>query len=400
MDLLWTTTIGNIMARIIPPQMRTHSYADAIAKGNRNAMMQQQMGQNVQNMDMAREQHQSNLQSADLNRAKQGLGMMLQEGRFVGDQPTYNMWLTKYGQMGIIDPNQMQREYTPEYMSQVLGQASKKAQQFTLSPGQTRFSPEGQEIASIPKETAPIQPETDPVAPWRNIADPGKRDEAKIRFGAKAESRIEKLEKDAAGLSAMNNDLDRFIHLNETNRTGSEYNIPLVGGAIGGVRSMADAEFQEMRSISDKLTPRMRQGMPGAASDRDVAMFRGATVGIGKKFEANKNIALGLKTANQNQIDRSQFYSNYLSERGHLRGAEKEWKEYLNANPIFDHKAERGSYTLNENRKSYNEWKTGGAAQQAAPQAEQPATVIMTHPQTRKRYEVDPVSKKVLREAQ
>ena len=34
----------------------------------------------------------------------------------------------------------------------------------------------------------------------------------------------------------------------------------------------------------------------------------------------------------------------------------KFWKKYLNANPIFDHKAKKGSYKLNTTRKTYQEY--------------------------------------------
>lgn len=199
--------------------------------------------------------------------------------------------------------------------------------------------------------------ESDQTAPWRNVIDPKERDKAKVKYGMEADETLKGLSEDATKAANMNQSLDRFVELNKRNYTGAGMSIP----GVQGLRGTYDAEFQEMKSISDKLTPGMRQGMPGAASDRDVAMFKSATVGVDKLEGANKNVALGLKVANQNLIDRVDFFQTYRAEKGHLNGAEQEWKRYLNANPIFDPTKPKGTYDLNENRKTWQEWfATGG----------------------------------------
>ena len=86
-------------------------------------------------------------------------------------------------------------------------------------------------------------------------------------------------------------------------------------------------------------------------------MFRGATVGLDKPKKTNENIALGLKVANQNVIDKATFLSEYISQYGHDRGSDVEWKKYLRENPIFDPLSPTGSYKINPRRKTYNEWK-------------------------------------------
>ena len=190
--------------------------------------------------------------------------------------------------------------------------------------------------------------EKDSNAPWKNIVDPKKRDEARIRFGADADRRISVLHEEVDKSKGMVQSLDRFLYLNQRNPTGALYKFP-GSQALAGFSD----ELAEMRSITDLLTPAMRQGMPGAASDRDVAMFRGATVGLDKPLETNQSVAMGLKTAHQNKIDRTEFMADYVARHGHDRGADTEWKKYLNANPIFAPNAKPGSYTLNENRMDY-----------------------------------------------
>ena len=195
--------------------------------------------------------------------------------------------------------------------------------------------------------------QSDINAPWRNIGDAKKRDEARIRFGAAADKRLESAQEETSKSTNTINSLDRFMQLNSKNETGARYAVP-------GAKTIAGTlspEIGEMKSIVDMLTPMMRNGMPGAASDRDVAMFRGATVGLDKPKKTNENIALGLKVANQNVIDKATFLSEYISQYGHDRGSDVEWKKYLRENPIFDPLSPTGSYKINPRRKTYNEWK-------------------------------------------
>ena len=166
------------------------------------------------------------------------------------------------------------------------------------------------------------------------------------------------LEKNRQFLSkqrTMRDSLQRFKYLNSLQPTGS------IADRI--TEFSFDEEKREMVKIQNLLTPQMRQGLPGAASDRDVAMFRGATVGIDATKEINDNIIAGALARVDNAEDRQSFMEEYFQANQHLDGAETYWKEYLEANPIFDHRPELvGSYTLNANRKSYREFFGGGDA--------------------------------------
>lgn len=223
--------------------------------------------------------------------------------------------------------------------------------------------------------------QSDVNAPWRNIGDGKKRDEARMRFGAAADKRLESAQEETAKSNNVITSLDRFMQLNSKNETGARYAVP-------GAKTIAGTlspEIGEMKSIVDMLTPMMRNGMPGAASDRDVAMFRGATVGLDKPKKANENIALGLKVANQNVIDKATFLSEYVSQYGHDRGSDVEWKKYLRENPIFDPLSPTGSYKINPRRKTYNEWKgVSGTEAQTTPSAPTTTTpsVLKYNPQT------------------
>ena len=74
----------------------------------------------------------------------------------------------------------------------------------------------------------------------------------------------------------------------------------LPGGFVGNAQAMAvrmgikigpsASAVEAADAILNRLTPAQRQGMPGAASDRDVAMFRGALPSLGQTKEGQKII--------------------------------------------------------------------------------------------------------------
>jgi len=202
-------------------------------------------------------------------------------------------------------------------------------------------------------------------APWENISDSKKRDDARIKFSASAQS---ELNKDATKLESIDVTIDRinrFLFLNKTTDTGKVSGLPGVKQA----RELADPGFQEMSSLTDALTPAMRQGLPGSASERDTAMFRNATVGVGKDPEVNENVGKGLIVRNQNVKDRIAFKNDYFQANQHLRGVNAEWNRYLEANPIFDPTKPEGSFALNPVRQSYQDFFRGVAPpERIAPQ--------------------------------
>lgn len=141
-------------------------------------------------------------------------------------------------------------------------------------------------------------------------------------------------------------DMERFKFLSDRTSTGGVSGSP-IGGAI---RSLYDADVKEMRSITDRITPTLRQPGSGSTSDFDAKMFQGGTVGVDKPKTVNDNIATAAIEASKNQIARAQFERAYFDTYQHTGGMEAAWQRYLNANPIFDPRAAAGSYELNKTR--------------------------------------------------
>ena len=186
-----------------------------------------------------------------------------------------------------------------------------------------------------------------PRTPWDSVP-PRDRGRMQISVRKAATSLLNSESKALQESNLVANRLKRFKYLNSIEETG--------GWLDRATDLSVDEQKREMVSIVDNLTPLMRQGLPGAASERDTAMFRGATVGINKTKAINDNIIAGQAALNQMGKDRLAFRQEYLQVNGHLEGSEKMWISYAEANPIFDFSAPEGSYKLNKNRKTYNDF--------------------------------------------
>ncbi len=143
--------------------------------------------------------------------------------------------------------------------------------------------------------------------------------------------------------------MKRFQQLNELTKD----NVLGPGPATDMLPNWSD-EMKEMESIAAEMTPQMRVPGSGASSDFDAKMFQRATVGTGKRYDVNKNVAQAYITSRENEMAKTDFMEAYLSANGHTRGAQQAWKKYLNDNPIFNPKSKE--FELNSSRKTWQEY--------------------------------------------
>lgn len=120
--------------------------------------------------------------------------------------------------------------------------------------------------------------------------------------------------------------LRRFEQLNGDEATGSVGQI--IGQTLNVPTLLGDPEETEMDAIRDRLTPRQRQGMPGAASDRDVSMFRGSLPGLHRTGPSNSNIIRGLEREAAESQAYAEFLDWYWPRHGTTSGIEEEWGRY------------------------------------------------------------------------
>lgn len=133
------------------------------------------------------------------------------------------------------------------------------------------------------------------------------------------------------------------------------------GGVSGAIKKSLPTAFlndetQELQSIINKIVPQMRPTGSGSTSDKDMAIFEKATVGLDKNKEANLNIVRGRRAVDENAIAREEIRADWINQGGSLTDFDKQWRKYLNSNPIFSDESGK----LNPNRLTAYEW-FGGA---------------------------------------
>lgn len=138
----------------------------------------------------------------------------------------------------------------------------------------------------------------------------------------------------------------------------------ITGGAKGAFKESLpdfalDAKTAELRSIIKKIVPQMRPAGSGTTSDRDMKIFEQATVGLGKDKEANLNIVRGRKLVDENNIAKEELRYEWVNNGGNLGDFDKAWRQYLNANPIFENESGK----LNKNRQDAYNWFSRGTQQ-------------------------------------
>jgi hypothetical protein len=133
------------------------------------------------------------------------------------------------------------------------------------------------------------------------------------------------------------------------------------GGTTGLAKEYAPNIFlstdeQNLRTLINEMLPRMRAPGSGSTSDKDMEIFKKGTVGFSKDKQANLNIVEGSLIAEQNNIAKEELRAEYISSgMGNSTQFDKEWREYLNKNPIFaNEKAE-----FNKNRIDPYSWFAG-----------------------------------------
>ena len=167
--------------------------------------------------------------------------------------------------------------------------------------------------------------------------------------------------------------------VDDYNRMEQLLNDPEVdtGGAKGAFKDSLpdfalDAKTAELRSIIKKIVPQMRPAGSGTTSDRDMKIFEQATVGLGKDKEANLNIVRGRKIVDENNIAKEELRYEWVNNGGNLGDFDKAWRQYLNANPIFENK----SGALNKNRQDAYSWFSGGVQQNQPQQNVSEGTIV------------------------
>jgi hypothetical protein len=120
-----------------------------------------------------------------------------------------------------------------------------------------------------------------------------------------------------------------FITLNARNPTGI--------GAAGplGMAARLNPAYDRMDSISASLIPKEREPGSGPMSDKDIALYGRAQIGIGRPGPANQAIAEAAIAQSERDIEYSAFLDEYAQRNGNIVGSTEDWQAYVNAYPLL-----------------------------------------------------------------
>jgi hypothetical protein len=168
---------------------------------------------------------------------------------------------------------------------------------------------------------------------WVSEPSPLRQQGMPLRESSQDRASRSQAAQDAIRMQSVDRQAREFMAAHQDVATGGLWNLPL-GHEI---RQAVNPDFARMRSIQEELTPSQREPGSGAMSDRDVEMYRRATLNVSAPGPANAQNARVLRAAARNQADYSAFVDEWArANGGSLAGATERWMEYSNANPMFD----------------------------------------------------------------
>ncbi len=170
------------------------------------------------------------------------------------------------------------------------------------------------------------------VLPWANQSSQVNADKVRAAEVAHGTKEVEADADQAKKLVSYAQDAQRFMQLNQKVDTGGITDKFAPGRWVQSF----GPEYAEMQAITAKVVPTLREPGSGSTSDFDMRMFERGTIGVDKPKPANDVIAQGYISRAKNAQDYADFRATYLEQNGTLQGANKEWSQYLNSNPIFD----------------------------------------------------------------
>lgn len=114
-------------------------------------------------------------------------------------------------------------------------------------------------------------------------------------------------------------------------------------------------DIQAMDKITQNLVTTMTKPGFSRVTNFDLQTFQKGMMGIDKPEEVNRAIAAPIKAFGKDQLDYHQFLQDYYQVHGTRQGAENQWMDYLNHNPIFD-PTQPGKMAPNTHRMQYQDY--------------------------------------------
>lgn len=270
----------------------------------------------------------------------------------------------------FVDPDTGKASYTPLYLKKVSDMADAK-----IASEKARAGIDATDMDPATKATV-----ADDAGVPANILSPYDTMSTKEKLQAKrieqqhAQTDFAKLPDLDRNTSNMISQIDEFLNLNKHTHTGPELSgldLPGVsagphGASVHGGEGFNinpvmffrkyDPNIQNMDKVTQNLVTTMTKPGFSRVTNFDLQTFQKGMMGIDKPYSVNQQIAAPLKAFGKDQLDYHQFLQDYYQVHQTRQGAEGQWRDYLNHNPIFDPTKPVGSMAPNTNRMPYQDY--------------------------------------------
>jgi hypothetical protein len=179
------------------------------------------------------------------------------------------------------------------------------------------------------------------------IRDPKQRAMAQTQALGVAEKAAVAGREEAGKRQTTMRDLNEFEELNRQYFPG--FFPPYVAAQLPSF--MTSAAQQRAQMLSSGMARGQRVPGEGTISDFDAAQFLKMTGGLDKDRATNERFVKAQQTALKLAEDKQLFTEAFVQANGTMQGVETLWKQYTNANRIFDK-----SGNLNPNRQSWADY--------------------------------------------
>lgn len=188
---------------------------------------------------------------------------------------------------------------------------------------------------------------------WGGITDRKTRATTQAKVVLNATKSLKEDEDKVSGLKDSAAKAREFMELNKRVSTGSALDKTGVGQWAGSF----GADNARMQSITSEIAPHMRPEGSGASSDFDAKQFVKATQSVDKPKATNDMIGNATIARAEREAEYLDYRQQYNTQNRTLQDSARHWKEYVNANPIFNpNPTVKGAIELNPNRKDWKEW--------------------------------------------
>ena len=155
----------------------------------------------------------------------------------------------------------------------------------------------------------------------------------------KLQDSAEKAQMSMAGLKAAEDAINRGIYTGIGGEAAQTWRKIL--GSMGMASADDVAAAEEITKLQNEMAliirnPDSGMGLPGAASDRDVAFLRSMQFGLDKSPTANRKFIEAARRVKQRQIEIADAASKYIQENGTLdQNFYSQLRSFSQANPMF-----------------------------------------------------------------